>query len=101
MYQRRWGNCFQLTSDQIKSTAFENDRTGYRIATSVGGSATGERADVFGSGRSPQCGQAESDAKRRTAVEWFNGTMSTVLNDFASGHKVVIPQTATRSGSGR
>ena len=36
--------------------------------------------------------QAESDAERRTAVEWFNGTMSTRLNDFTRGHKVVIQQ---------
>jgi hypothetical protein len=36
--------------------------------------------------------QAESDAERRTAVEWFNGTMSTSLNDFTRGHKVVIQQ---------
>ena len=26
--------------------------------------------------------QAESDTERRTAVEWFNGTMSTRLNDW-------------------
>jgi len=36
--------------------------------------------------------QAESDAERRTAVEWFNGTMSTRLNDFTCGHKIVIQQ---------
>ncbi|HLY19978.1 MAG TPA: phage terminase large subunit, partial [Bryobacteraceae bacterium] len=36
--------------------------------------------------------QAESDAERRTAVEWFSGTMSTRLNDLATGHKVVIQQ---------
>jgi hypothetical protein len=82
-YQQNWGDRYQLTNDQNQKQRFENDRTGYRIATSVGGSATGEPHSVD---------QAESDTERRTAVEWFNGTMSTRLNDFASGHKIVIQQ---------
>jgi len=45
-YQERWGGRYQLTDDQNQKQRFENDRAGYRIATSVGGSATGERADV-------------------------------------------------------
>jgi predicted phage terminase large subunit-like protein len=36
--------------------------------------------------------QAQSDAERRGAVEWFSGTMCTRLNDFNTGHKVVIQQ---------
>jgi hypothetical protein len=91
-YQRNWGDRYQLTSDQNQKHRFENDRTGYRIATSVGGSATGERADVVVVDDPHSVEQAESDAERRTAVEWFNGTMSTRLNDFATGHKIVIQQ---------
>ena len=91
-YQQRWGHCYQLTTDQNQKHRFENDRTGYRIATSVGGSATGERADVVVVDDPHSVDQAESDTERRTAVEWFNGTMSTRLNDFTRGHKVVIQQ---------
>ncbi len=40
-YQQRWGNRYQLRSDQNQKHRFENDHTGYRIATSVGGAATG------------------------------------------------------------
>ncbi len=36
-----WG----LTGDQSTKQRFENTRTGYRIATSVGGTATGEGGD--------------------------------------------------------
>ena len=36
-YQERWGHVFTLTSDQNAKQRFENNRTGYRIATSVGG----------------------------------------------------------------
>jgi predicted phage terminase large subunit-like protein len=91
-YQQNWGHRYQLTGDQNQKHRFENDRTGYRIATSVGGSATGERADVVVVDDPHSVDQAESDAERRTAVEWFNGTMSTRLNDFGTGHKIVIQQ---------
>ena len=91
-YQQNWGDRYQLTSDQNQKHRFENDHTGYRIATSVGGSATGERADVVVVDDPHSVDQAESEAERRTAVEWFNGTMSTRLNDFATGHKIVIQQ---------
>ena len=83
------------TSNLLKirtKNRFENDRTGYRIATSVTGSATGERADIVVVDDPHSVDQAESESERRTAVEWFNGTLSTRLNDFATGHKVVIQQ---------
>jgi hypothetical protein len=44
-YQQDWGDRYQLTSDQNQKNRFDNDGTGSRI-TSVGGSATGERADI-------------------------------------------------------
>jgi predicted phage terminase large subunit-like protein len=91
-YQARWGERYQLTSDQNQKHRFENDRTGYRIATSVGGSATGERGDMVVVDDPHSVDQAESDAERSAAVEWWNGTMSTRLNDFRTGHKVVIQQ---------
>ena len=41
-YQSRWGDRFQLTGDQNAEERFENNKTGHRLATSVGGVATGE-----------------------------------------------------------
>lgn len=41
-YKERWGHVFSLSGDQNAKQRFENDHTGYRIATSVGGTATGE-----------------------------------------------------------
>ena len=40
-YQARWGHMFTLAGDQNAKQRFENDKTGYRLATSVGGTATG------------------------------------------------------------
>jgi predicted phage terminase large subunit-like protein len=91
-YQQRWADLYQLTGDQNQKARFENTATGYRIATSVGGAATGERADIVCVDDPHSVDQAASDAERRAAVEWWNGTMSTRLNDFSTGHKVVIQQ---------
>lgn len=41
-YRDRWGDRFSFTGDQNQKTRFENDKTGYRIAGSVGGTTTGE-----------------------------------------------------------
>ena len=41
-YRERFGHLFQLSSDANLQYRFENDHTGVRLATSVGGSATGE-----------------------------------------------------------
>src|SRR5947208_5796518 len=44
-YQSFFGDRFQLTGDQNEKDRFDNDHSGSRIATSVGGSNTGEGGD--------------------------------------------------------
>ena len=80
-YQERWGYMFALAGDQNAKQRFENDKTGYRIATSVGGTATGEGGSrlVLDDPHSAQ--EAQSDAMRETALEWFDVVWSTRLND--------------------
>lgn len=46
-YQERWGHVFHMTGDQNVKTRYENDKNGYRIATSVGGVGTGDGADIL------------------------------------------------------
>lgn len=46
-YQRRWSSKFALSGDQNAKTRFNNDRGGYRLATSVGGMTTGEGGDII------------------------------------------------------
>ena len=40
-YRQRWADRFSLTSDQNTKGRFDNNRSGYRLSTSVGGAATG------------------------------------------------------------
>lgn len=91
-YQSRWGDRFKIAADQNEKSKFENSRTGYRLSTSVGGTATGERGDIIVVDDPTSVTQADSDKERVAANEWWNGTMQTRLNDLRTGHKVVIQQ---------
>lgn len=44
-FQKNFGHIFKLTHDQNQKTRFDNDKSGSRIATSVGGLGTGEGGD--------------------------------------------------------
>src|SRR5438128_10960584 len=90
-YQRRWGNRFQLRSDQNQKHRFENDRTGYRIVVPMS-AGTGERGDYVVVDDPHSVDQPASDTERTAAVEWWNGSMSTRLNHPSQGHKIVIQQ---------
>ena len=90
-YQQRWGDRFQLRKDQNQKQRFENDQTGYRIVVPVS-AGTGERGDYVIVDDPHSVDQAASDAERTAAVEWWNGSMSTRLNEPSKGHKVVVQQ---------
>jgi len=91
-YQERWGHMFALAGDQNAKQRFENDKTGYRIATSVGGTATGEGGSrlVLDDPHSAQ--EAQSDTMRESALEWFDVVWSTRLNDPKRDAMVTIMQ---------
>jgi predicted phage terminase large subunit-like protein len=76
-YQTRWGDRFKPRGDQNQKTRFDNNRGGWRIATSVGGRGTGEHPDrkVFDDPHSAR--QAASNALRQGALDWWDQTMGT------------------------
>lgn len=76
-YQERWGDKFSLTGDQNLKTYFENDRKGYRLATSTGGHGTGEHPDRIVVDDPLDAQGAASDAERKTVNDWWDQTMST------------------------
>lgn len=91
-YQERWGDVFQLSGDQNAKERFENTKTGYRIATSVGGTATGEGGsrlvldDIHGAQA------AQSDVMRESDLEWFDQVWSTRLNNPKEDAMVTVMQ---------
>jgi predicted phage terminase large subunit-like protein len=91
-YRARWGNAYRLTSDQNVKTRYENDRTGYRIATSVGGGGTGEGGDVIIMDDPHKVEEIESDVQRQAVLDWHDGTISTRFNDPDTGIEVLVMQ---------
>ena len=91
-YQKNFANCFALRGDQNTKERFENDRGGHRIATSSGGSATGEGGDRVVVDDPHNVIDRESDAQRKRTLIWWDETMSTRLNDPKTGAKVIVMQ---------
>lgn len=91
-YQKNWGNVFHLTGDQNQKTRYENNRTGYRIATSVGGTGTGEGGDRIIVDDPMKEVDAYSDTRREAVNDWWDGTMSTRANDPDTAAWVIICQ---------
>lgn len=85
-------DAWQLTGDQNAKTRFENTRAGYRLATSVGGTATGEGGDIIVIDDPHKADEAESDTVREGVIEWHDGTMSSRFNDPKTGAEVLIMQ---------
>jgi predicted phage terminase large subunit-like protein len=91
-YQKHWGHIYTLTTDQNVKTRFENDRTGYRVATSVDGMGTGEGGDVIVFDDPHNVREAESELKREATVRYWHESMSTRRNDPKKSARVVIQQ---------
>jgi predicted phage terminase large subunit-like protein len=91
-YQSRWGHLFTMSGDQNAKQRFENDKTGYRIATSVGGTATGEGGSRLILDDPHGAQDAQSDAMRDTALEWFDQVWSTRLNNPKTDAMVTVMQ---------
>ena len=91
-YQRQWADIFQLTSDQNVKGRFENDKTGYRLSTGVGGSATGEGGDFVVADDPHKTNEGESDQMRENVLIWWDETMSTRLSDPKRGAKIIVMQ---------
>lgn len=91
-YQKHWGKRFVLTGDQNTKVRFENDKGGYRLATSVGGALTGEGAAIIVCDDPHNAVEMESELVRQTTLEWWDESLSTRLNDQRTGAYVVIMQ---------
>lgn len=89
-FQARYGHLFILTKDQDAKMKFENDKGGYRMVTSVGSSTTGEGGDMLILDDPHNIDEKESDPMRESALDWFDNTWSTRLNDQQTGAMVVV-----------
>ncbi len=91
-YQARWGDRFALTSDQNTKGRFDNNRSGYRLATSVGGSVTGEGGDRIVCDDPHKVDEVVSDTTRKATIDWWDVAMSTRVNDPKTSAVVIVMQ---------
>ena len=92
VYQNFYGDRFQLSDDQDVKARYENNKTGFRLSTSVGGLGTGEGGDYLVVDDPHNVLQAESDTVREEAWLWWKETMSSRLNNPKKGGKIVVMQ---------
>lgn len=90
-YKRIFPNTI-ITDDQNEKFKFVTTKRGFRFATSVGGTATGEGGDILIVDDPHNPMQAASHVQREVALDWFDQTFSTRLNDKKNGVIVVVMQ---------
>lgn len=91
-YQKNWGSRFSLTGDVNTKGRFENSKGGYRLATSVDGTTTGEGGQIILVDDAMNASEVESDLVRTNTLQWWDEVMGSRLNDPATGAYVVIMQ---------
>ena len=91
-YQKYWSHRFNITSDQNTKVRFDNSQGGYRLATSVDGSLTGEGGSIIIVDDPHNATEVESDLVRQGTLDWWDQSMSTRLNDPKTGAYIVIMQ---------
>ena len=90
-YHSHWPE-IELKADVNRASRYENTASGYRIATSVGGEATGEGGDVIIVDDPHKAEEALSDSGRARVIDWHDGTLGFRFNDPTTGVEVVIMQ---------
>lgn len=88
-FQQRWGKKFALIEEQNTKIRYENDRHGFMLASSVGGTNTGEGGERIVADDPHNVKKAESEQIRQDAVDWWNITMSSRRNSNDAARIVV------------
>jgi len=91
-YQANWGHLWQFKGDQNAKIRYENDKTGWRQASSTGSGLTGHRGDRLLLDDPHAVRDVESEEVREKALRWFSETLPTRLNKPAESAIVVIMQ---------
>jgi predicted phage terminase large subunit-like protein len=89
-YQDLYGDRFELV--KVGEELVSNDKTGWKLATSVGGVGTGERGNRVLVDDPHNVKEAESETIREGTVRWFTESIQSRLNDLRRDAIVVIMQ---------
>jgi predicted phage terminase large subunit-like protein len=90
MFTKYWGDRFEVTQTGVGKLA--NDKTGWKLATSVDGVGTGERGDRVLLDDLISVKQADSPVVRGVAQRYIRETLPTRMNDPQASAIVAIEQ---------
>lgn len=91
LFRAIWGDRFHV-DDQADVIKIQNDQTGWKLASSIGGIGTGERGDRFVLDDPNNVKEAESDVVRDGANLYVQEVMPDRLNDLDESAIVIIQQ---------
>lgn len=81
-----------LKGDNNAKSEYENNHTGKRISTSVGGTITGKGANIIVIDDPMKPDEASSPVKLKEVQDWYDGTISNRLNDFDVDVRIIVMQ---------
>ena len=99
-YQALWGDRFDLDKNEQSKHKFANMSTGFKLATAVGGSATGERGDRVIIDDPHNVKDSESEARRNEALHWFTEVMPSRVNSESSAIVIIMQRVHEEDVSG-
>jgi predicted phage terminase large subunit-like protein len=92
VYQRMWGDRFKLlTGKSDAKSYYENDKGGWRRASSIKGAGTGFRADRLIWDDPHSVADADSAAELEVATRWFARTLPTRVRSAGGEVDIKVP----------
>lgn len=92
LYRELWGDIVTLPAHALGTYKVANKQTGWKIASSVGGMGTGERADCVIIDDPHNVKEAESEKIRSETVRWFRESVTSRMNSPEDSSIIVIMQ---------
>ncbi len=92
LYQHFWGHRFSLVSDQNAKIRYDTDQSGFRMASSIGGTGTGERADRLVLDDPNNVQESESEKILESTLLFFTEVLPSRTTDIQTTSIVVIQQ---------
>jgi predicted phage terminase large subunit-like protein len=90
-YQRAFPNT-RLNPEKMAADDFETTEGGFRLATSVGGVLTGRGGNYIIVDDPMKPDDADSETKRLAVNNWYNGTLSSRLNNKSEDVIIIVMQ---------
>jgi hypothetical protein len=96
-YRNFWGNKFRLKYDRNTQHVFENTQRGFRFATTPGGVATGEGAEIIIGDDLVSAEGARSKAENELVYRFWTQTLGSRVNDPSNVARVLTMQRFNRA----